>query len=182
METVERSTSVNDQFLKDRIRSIPDFPVPGIDFKDIVPLLADRDAFGLVIDDTTARWRELGIDAVVAVESRGFVLGAPLAHQLNAGLVLVRKPGKLPGTTDRFAYSCEYCDGELEVSQGLVGAGTRCLIVDDLLATGGTARATAEYLRRVRAHVVGFTFIVELSFLNGRALLTEAPVHSVLAY
>lgn len=169
-------------YLKGFIREIPDFPIPGIKFKDITPLLADPTAFSTIIGASVRRWKSIGIDQVVAVESRGFILGAPLAQAVSAGLILVRKPGKLPGERDRFDYTCEYCNGQLEVHSGLVQQGARCLVIDDLLATGGTARATADYLLSKGASIVGYGFLVELSVLRGRALLTDAPMHSVMTY
>jgi adenine phosphoribosyltransferase len=171
-----------DLFLKSLIREIPDFPVDGIGFKDITPLLANEKAFALAINQSVARWRTTPIELVVAIESRGFLLGAPLAHAISAGLVLVRKPGKLPAAKDRFAYTCEYCSGTLEVHKGSITLGKKCLVVDDLLATGGTAVATAEYVKSVGGDIAGFSFLVELSFLNGRTILSQAPVHSVIAY
>jgi len=169
-------------YLKSFIRSIPDFPIAGIDFKDITPLLADSHGFTLIVESSIAFWRKAHIDAVIAVEARGFLVGAPLAHLLSVGLILVRKPGKLPGERDQFAYTCEYSSGALEVHRGLVKEGMRCLIVDDLLATGGTARATADYVLRSHAVIGGFSFVVELAALKGRLLLNDGPVYSVLQY
>jgi adenine phosphoribosyltransferase len=171
-----------EELLRSAILSIPDFPIPGIDFKDITPLLARRDTFPLAIDALVTMLAPQDVDGVVAIESRGFLIGAPLASALRCGIVLMRKPGKLPGETDRFGYSCEYCDGTLEVRRGAVKSGGRYLIVDDLLATGGTARATADYLGTRNATVTGFTFLVELAVLEGRRRLVEAPVYSLLKY
>jgi adenine phosphoribosyltransferase len=174
--------SVDVERLKDRIRSIPDFPIAGIGFKDITPLLASPDLFGLAVDGVCAALEGIKFDRILAVESRGFVLGAALAARLHSGIVLVRKPGKLPGDVDRFAYSCEYCTGDLEVCRGAVEAGLSYLVVDDVLATGGTARACADYVLRQRGAVAGYAFLLELSFLEGRALLADAPVVSLIPY
>jgi adenine phosphoribosyltransferase len=170
--------------LRPYIGSTRDFPVTGIDFKDITPLLADADAFPLAIDELHARVEqaELDADGVLAIESRGFVVGAPLAALLRRGVVLVRKPGKLPGQNDAFEYACEYCTGTLEVRPEAVQAGRRYIVVDDLLATGGTARATADYVLGKDASVAGYCFLVELTFLRGRELLDDAPVISLVEY
>ena len=170
--------------LKDAIETVPDFPTPGIAFKDIGPLLADGEKFGAVI----AGLREcldrarITFDGVLAVESRGFIFGAPLASSLQRGLILVRKPGKLPGAVDAFGYSCEYATGTLEVRRGAIRPGGAYLVVDDLLATGGTARAVADHVTRSGGTVAGYCFVVELSFLGGRELLNDAPVVSLLTY
>jgi adenine phosphoribosyltransferase len=170
--------------LKSEIASFADFPVAGIDFKDITPLLESGEKFASVIDGLSAGLREAvgDFDVVLAVESRGFVFGAPLAGRLRRGLVLVRKPGKLPGAPDRFPYTCEYCSGTLEIRDGAVQPGGRYLVVDDLLATGGTARAVADYVVAKGGEVAGFCFAVELSFLDGRAILDDAPVVAFLVY
>jgi adenine phosphoribosyltransferase len=168
--------------LKEEIRSVRDFPIPGIDFKDITPLLAHPVLFGQAIDAVCEALRDVAFDRILAVESRGFVLGAALAARLHSGLVLVRKPGKLPGEVDRFEYSCEYCTGHLEVCRGAVEAGLSYLVTDDVLATGGTARACGDYVIRQGGSVAGYCFLLELSFLDGRANLSDAPVVSVIPY
>jgi len=168
--------------LKEAIRTIPDFPVPGIGFKDITPLLARSETFALAIDAMCRALDSPDLEAIVAIESRGFVVGAPLANRLGTGLILVRKPGKLPGEKDSFSYQCEYCSGTLEVHRDAIQPGSNYLIVDDLLATGGTARATADYVTRAGGRVFGFSFLVELTALKGRALLREGPVFSVLKF
>jgi adenine phosphoribosyltransferase len=168
--------------VRQRLGSVPDFPVPGIDFKDITPVLADGEAFASLIAELRDRARALGeIDGVLAIESRGFVFGAPLASELRSGLILVRKPGKLPGENDSFAYTCEYRSGMLEVRPGAIQPGKRYLVVDDLLATGGTARATADYIGARGGSVAGFCFFLELTFLGGREVLRDAPVISLVA-
>jgi adenine phosphoribosyltransferase len=176
------TTPNRDSVFKDLIRTVPDFPIPGIQFKDISPLLADPSALSLVLDISSEYWIGTEVDGVLAIESRGFVLGTALARSLAAGLVIVRKPGKLPGIRDSFDYTCEYCSGRLEVGQGLVQPGKHYLVVDDLLATGGTARATADYVLSKGASVAGYSFMVELPALHGRQLLDEAPVHSTIRY
>lgn len=178
------STSALSEQLKMNIVSVPDFPVDGIDFKDITPLLEDGEKFASAIDGLVAGLTgEVGdFDTVLAVESRGFVFGAPVASRLRRGLALVRKPGKLPGAPDRFAYTCEYCSGTLEIRRGAVVPPCRYLVLDDILATGGTARAVADYVVGRGAEVAGFCFAVELSFLDGRAMLDDAPVVSLLRY
>jgi adenine phosphoribosyltransferase len=168
--------------LKERISTVPDFPIPGIQFKDISPLLADGDALAQAVAGLAADLEGLDFDAVLAVESRGFVVGAPLAARFGRGFIMVRKPRKLPGETDSFPYSCEYCTGELEISKGLVREGGRYLVVDDLLATGGTARAIADFVLGKGGTVAGYCFLVELTFLAGADQLCDAPVVSLLRY
>jgi adenine phosphoribosyltransferase len=172
----------SDDFLKGLVRNIPDFPIPGINFKDITPLLVNPRGFGLAIEKASSQISNIHVDAVVAIESRGFAFGAPIAANVSAGLILIRKPGKLPAEKDTFPYTCEYCSGLLEVHRGSIQPNMRYLIVDDLLATGGTARATADYIASVGGEIVGFSFLIELTALGGRSLLQRAPVHSVLVY
>jgi adenine phosphoribosyltransferase len=161
------------KYLKAHLRNVPDFPKPGILFKDITPLLADPRAFHITIDLLSQRFIGDHIDVVVGVESRGFIFGGALSARLNASFVPVRKPGKLPAQTDRVAYDLEYGKAELEMHVGSIEPGARVLIVDDLLATGGTASAAAELAKRQRGIVVGFAFVVELDFLSGRQRLRE---------
>ncbi len=164
------------------IRDIPDFPTKGIVFKDLTPLLRDPSAFARVVDALEARHRSDRIAAVAAVESRGFIFGGALAVRLGAGFVPIRKPGKLPYLTISESYSLEYGAGALEVHQDAVRTGDRVLIVDDLLATGGTARAAASLARRMGAEVVGASFVVELAFLGGRARLEGLPAFSLVRF
>ncbi len=161
------------RYLTSRLRNIPDFPKPGILFKDITPLLADPRAFHITIDLFTERFLGEEIAAVVGIESRGFIFGGALAARLNASFVPVRKPGKLPYKTDRVAYKLEYGEAELEMHVDSFKAGSRVLIVDDLLATGGTAAAAAALCSRQKAQVVAFAFVVELDFLDGKKRLLE---------
>lgn len=168
--------------LKHYVRSIPDFPKPGIMFRDITPILKSSAAMHAVIDEMAAPWRSQGITAVVAAEARGFVFGAPLAMSLGAGFVPVRKPGKLPGATNSCHYDLEYGSDALHIHQDALGRGDRVLLVDDLLATGGTISACLRLVRQQEANVVGAAFLIELSFLNGRQRLSDLPVSSLIEY
>jgi adenine phosphoribosyltransferase len=168
--------------LYDSIRDVPDFPEPGIVFKDITPLLLDPELLELAIESMAERVREIEIDRVVGIESRGFIFGAPLAMKLGAGLVLARKAGKLPWKTRRVEYALEYGTDVIEVHTDSIGAGQRVLVVDDLLATGGTASAVARIVSDAGAELVGFSFLIELAFLNGRDKLLDSPVFSLLKY
>src|ERR1700728_4557260 len=150
------------------IRDVPDFPKPGILFKDITPLLADPRAFHIVLDALAERFIGEHVDAVVGVDARGFIFGGALAARLNASFVPARKPGKLPAATDRVSYQTEYSVAELEMHKDSLVEESRVIIVDDVLATGGTAKAAAELVRKQNAHVVGLAFVIELSFLGGR--------------
>ena len=167
---------------KDKIRHIPDFPKPGILFYDITTLLNDRDGFRDTVQALTAPHRGKGIDQVVGIESRGFILGAAVAHALGAGFVPIRKPGKLPGTCHREDYALEYGTDGLEIHADAFRAGQRVLVVDDVLATGGTAKAAAGLVRRSGGQLMGLAFLIELNFLNGRDKLTGEDVFSVLQY
>lgn len=163
------------------IRDVPDFPKPGIVFKDIMPMLADAQAFAAAIDALAAPWRDARIEAVLCMEARGFLLGAPLARALGAGVVPVRKPGKLPGATFEQRYALEYGEDALQVQADAVRPGTRVLLVDDVLATGGTLAATRALAERLQAEVVGASVLIELGFLDGRARWNgNAPLHAAL--
>jgi adenine phosphoribosyltransferase len=164
------------------IRDIPDFPKPGILFKDITPLLADPRAFHIVLDTLAERFIGDHIDVVVGVDARGFIFGGALAARLNASFVPARKPGKLPAATHRVAYQTEYSVAELEMHKGSIREGARAIVVDDLLATGGTARAAAELVHVQGGYVVAYAFVVELTFLGGREKLLPVKVESVLSY
>ncbi|HEY7792261.1 MAG TPA: adenine phosphoribosyltransferase [Vicinamibacterales bacterium] len=168
--------------LKSKIRHVPDFPKKGILFYDITTLLRDREGFRVAIDQMAAPYADKKIDMVVGIESRGFILGAAVADRLKAGFIPVRKPGKLPSTTVCETYDLEYGTDSLELHQDAIEPNQRVLIVDDLLATGGTARATAGLVRKLGGDVQGLAFLIELSALNGRAKLTKEPVFSVLQY
>jgi adenine phosphoribosyltransferase len=165
------------------IRNIPDFPSPGIVFKDITPVLADADAFADVVALLAAPWREAPPAAVAGIEARGFILGAALAHALGSGFVPIRKPGKLPARTLTQEYRLEYGSGRLEIHADALTAGTRVLIVDDVLATGGTLQAADMLLRRLGAEIVGAAVLVELVALGGRARWQDAaPLRAVATY
>ena len=161
-----------------RIRDIPDYPQPGVVFKDITPLLADGPAFRQVVAALAGAYP--GVDKVAGIEARGFILAAPVALALGAGFVPVRKQGKLPGPTYAQSYDLEYGSATIEVHQDAFGPGERVLIVDDVLATGGTAAATAELVRKAGAEVAGIVVILELSFLAGRDKLPGTPARSLL--
>ena len=163
------------------VRAIPDFPIPGILFRDITPLLKDPKGFKTAVDLFVDKYKGHRLDYVVAIEARGYMLGAPLAYLIGAGFVPVRKPGKLPGTKFTEEYALEYGTNSLEVHDDAIGDGQRVLVVDDLLATGGTAAATARLLERLGAEIVGFAFLIELSFLDGRSTL-EGLGHEVTSF
>jgi adenine phosphoribosyltransferase len=165
-----------------RIRDVPDFPKKGIIFKDITPVLADAVLFRRVIDALVARWKDERIDKVVGIESRGFIFAAPLAYALGAGFTMVRKPGKLPWEVVREAYALEYGEATLELHVDAVGRGERILVVDDVLATGGTAEAVGRLVARQGAELVAYSFLVELSFLHGARRLGPRKVHSLITY
>lgn len=169
-------------YVAELIRTIPDFPQPGILFRDITPLLADPRGFHIVLDALVHRFVTERIDAVVGIESRGFIFGGALAARLNASFVPVRRPGKLPYRTDKVSYSLEYGEAELEMHRDSLSEGAQVLIVDDLLATGGTAAAAAELVERQGAEVHAYAFVVELEALGGRGRLEPAPIVSVLRY
>jgi len=168
--------------LKKLIREIPDFPKPGISFKDITTVLKDAAAFRKTVQEMAAPFRDAGVDAVVGVESRGFILGAPIAYELGCGFVLVRKAGKLPSDTISTTYQLEYGTDTLEIHTDAISPGQKVLMVDDLLATGGTISAAAELVRRLSGEIVGFSFFIELAFLKGREKLKGYKVHSLVVY
>ncbi|MBN9389493.1 MAG: adenine phosphoribosyltransferase [Chloroflexi bacterium] len=168
--------------LRDTIRDIPDFPQEGILFKDITTLLKNPAAFRQSLDEMTASVRGQHIDMVVGMESRGFIFGAPLADRLSAGFVPARKLGKLPAPTVQAEYALEYGTNTIEIHQDAIKAGMRVLIVDDLLATGGTAEATARLVEQVGGEIAGFIFLIELKFLKGRSRLTTYPVTALIEY
>jgi len=170
------------QELKDIIRDIPDFPKKGILFKDITTLLADAVSFQKMIDLLSHRYIDKKIDKVVGVEARGFIIGAALAYKLGAGVVLVRKPGKLPAETFKKTYDLEYGTDTLEVHKDAIKQGERILIADDLLATGGTVSAVVDMVNEMGGEIVECCFMVELEFLNGRKRLPEEKVFSLLQF
>ena len=170
------------ELLRSRIRDIPDWPTPGVTFKDITPLLGDVDAFRFGIDALADHWVGQQIDRVLGVEARGFIFAAPVAYRFGAGFVPVRKAGKLPWEIEREEYVLEYGTDLLEIHRDGVHPGERVLIVDDVLATGGTAAATARLVERLGGVVAGLGFLIELGFLDGRGTLEGYDVMSLLHY
>ena len=168
--------------IANKIRNIPDFPKKGIVFKDITPVLSDINTLRTSVKEMAAPFMDQDIDVVVGIESRGFIFGAPIADILNASFVPVRKPGKLPWKTEKVEYELEYGTDSLEIHLDAVEKGQRVLIVDDLLATGGTAEATCELVSKIGGNIVGFTVLVELEFLEGRKRLNQYNVHSLVKY
>lgn len=168
--------------LKPLIREIPDFPKPGVLFRDITTLLANPEALRHTIDLLEKQCGELKPDYVAGIESRGFMFGMPLAYQMNIGFAPVRKPGKLPAATHTAEYELEYGSDRLELHQDAFAPGSRVLVIDDLIATGGTAAATAELVAKTGCELVGFGFVVELAILNGRQKLPEVPIVSLVQY
>ena len=168
--------------LTDYIRDVPDFPKPGIVFKDICPLLADPAAFGETIDRFAAHFADQGVTAIIAAEARGFIFAAPLALRLKAAFVPVRKPGKLPRQTHSFTYDLEYGTDTLHIHTDAVGPGDRVLLVDDLLATGGTISACARMAEQTGAVVAGCAFLIELDFLKGRDKLKDYDIYTLIHY
>lgn len=163
-----------------RVRDVPDYPKPGVTFKDITPLLADRVAFGSVIDAIVAHHGRGTVDKVVGIEARGFILASPVAYHFGAGFVPVRKEGKLPAETYAASYELEYGTETLEVDRNVFEPGEGVLVVDDVLATGGTAQATAELVRRAGAEVIGVSVLLELSFLEGRRKLSDVNFFTLI--
>ena len=170
------------ELLKSSIRDIPDFPKPGILFKDITTLLSRPDMFRLAIDGISEHYRGKGIQKVVGIESRGFIFGSPVAYQLNAGIIPIRKKGKLPYKTISATYALEYGTDTLQMHEDAIRPGEKILIVDDLLATGGTVSAAIELAKKLGADIVGAAFIIELDFLKGRQKLKDIDVYSLITY
>ena len=175
-----------DALLRERVVDVPDFPTPGVVFKDISPLLADHVAFAAAVDAVVAHHGRGTVDKVVGIEARGFIVAAPVAYHFGAGFVPVRKPGKLPGPTHETSYDLEYGSNVLQVHRDAFEPGDRVLVVDDVLATGGTAAAAARLVEQAGAEVVGLSVLLELTFLDGRAALSaDHPgfdVHALLSY
>jgi adenine phosphoribosyltransferase len=168
--------------LKDLIRTVPDFPKPGILFYDITTLLKDKVGFAQLIDAFAAHYIDRDIDLVLGIEARGFIFGPALAYRLNAGFVPVRKPKKLPAKTARVSYDLEYGADSLEIHLDAIEPGQRVIVVDDLLATGGTMQATVQLVRQLGGEIAGLGFAIELDFLKGRAKFPEYDVFSLLHY
>ena len=170
------------EHLKQLIREVPNFPKEGINFYDITTLLKDADGLKQTLDAMVDRYRDEEIDVIIGMESRGFIFATPLAHQLGAGFVPVRKPGKLPSEKVSVSYDLEYGQDTLEIHSDAVRDGYKVLIVDDLLATGGTAKATADLVEKLNGEIVGMAFLCELTFLKGREKLAGYNVESFLKY
>ena len=168
--------------LKQQIRNIPDFPKPGILFYDITTLLRDPQGFKATVDSLAAPYANQGIELVIGIESRGFILGAAVAERIGAGLVPIRKPGKLPAKVLKESYDLEYGKDALEIHADAIDKGQRVLIVDDVLATGGTAAAATKLVRKLGGDLQGLAFLIELTFLNGQSKLPGENVYSVLQY
>jgi len=173
---------LSEKVMKQLIRDIPDFPAPGVMFRDITPVLQDPKAFKEVIDSMVECVAPMKADVIVGIESRGFVLGTPIAIQLGLGFVPVRKAGKLPADTIRAEYALEYGTNAVEIHRDAIEPGMRVAIVDDLLATGGTAKAAVELVEELGGKVVGLSFLIELEFLHGRSLLEGYEVCSLVRY
>ena len=168
--------------IENAIRDIPDFPKKGIIFKDITPVLSDIDLLRKSIDMMVEPYMKQKIDVVVGIESRGFIFGTPIADKLDASFVLVRKPGKLPYKTEKVSYELEYGTDTLEIHKDSINDGQNVLIVDDLLATGGTAEATCNLISKLKGNISGFVVLIELEFLEGRKKLNQYNVHSIVKY
>jgi len=181
-ESASVRTNGNCELLKKLIREVPDFPKKGILFYDITTLLKDKVGFATLIDALSEQYLGKEIDLVLGMEARGFIFGPALAYKLNAGFVPVRKPGKLPAATQKYDYALEYGTNTLEIHVDAIQKGQRIIIVDDLLATGGTAEATAKLAESLGADIAGLGFVVELDFLNPRAKLKQYDVFSLLHY
>jgi adenine phosphoribosyltransferase len=175
-------SAVNEDLLRKKIRDVPDFPEPGIVFKDITPLLQDQECLDLACDLMARPFQDGQIDLVVGIEARGFIFAPPVALRLGAGFVPARKQGKLPWRTRQLRYDLEYGEDVIELHEDAVRPGQRVLLVDDVIATGGTAAATARLVREMGGLVIGKSFLLELTFLKGRAKLESADVHVVLSY
>jgi len=168
--------------LKKYIVDALDYPKPGIIFKDITPLLGDKEAFAFVINNFAEKFKDQNIDIVVGIDARGFLLAAPVAYKLGAGLAIVRKPGKLPRKTIREDYTLEYASNTLEMHEDAIASGQNVLIVDDVLATGGTMEATCKLVKRLGGKIAGILFLIELEFLKGRQKLEGYDVSSEIKY
>ncbi|WP_304454187.1 adenine phosphoribosyltransferase [Nocardiopsis sp. YSL2] len=181
MSTFAADAAPDLELIRSRIRDVPDFPEPGILFKDITPLLNDRHALAVTVAGLAAPFRDAGVDHVIGLEARGFIFGAPVALELGAGFVPARKAGKLPSGTIGRAYDLEYGTATVEIHADALHPGSRVLIVDDVLATGGTGRAAVELVRKAGGTVVGFSVLMELAALQGREKLPDVEPHCLLS-
>lgn len=171
------------ELVKTMIRDVHDFPKPGIVFKDITTAIKDPETFRRITNYLSEVYKDAGIDYVAAIESRGFIFGAPLAYNIGAGLVIIRKPGKLPAKTEKVEYSLEYGTDVVEIHSDAIEPGKKVLLIDDVLATGGTAAAACELVKKVGGVPVGISFVIELAFLDGRKKLPEnVPIISMIKY
>lgn len=168
--------------LKEKIRNIPDFPVKGIQFKDITTLLKDREAFKYSIDEITKYCSKYQIDYIAGIEARGFIIGAPVAYQLGVGFLPIRKPEKLPSEVERVSYQLEYGESILEMHKDAINNGDKVMVVDDLLATGGTTAAVFKLIKKLGGRVIGASFVIELKFLNPRKKLEGYHIFSLVQY
>jgi adenine phosphoribosyltransferase len=173
---------IDTSLLAERVRDVPDFPAPGVVFKDVTPLLLDHVAFSTAVDAMVTHYGRGNVDKVVGIEARGFILAAPVAYHFGAGFVPARKAGKLPGASRSISYQLEYGEATLEVHEDAIEPGERVLIVDDVLATGGTAAATAQLVQQLGGELVGLAFLIELGFLGGAARLDGHDLLSLLRY
>ncbi|WP_435105861.1 adenine phosphoribosyltransferase [Nocardiopsis synnemataformans] len=179
-DTVTAAPAPSPELIRAHIRDVPDFPKPGVLFKDITPLLNHREAFAAAVEGLAAPFRAAGVDHVVGLEARGFIFGAPVAMALGSGFVPARKAGKLPSRTIGQAYDLEYGTATVEIHADAVSPGSRVLIVDDVLATGGTGRAAVDLVRKAGGTVVGFSVLMELSALRGRDRVPDVELHTLL--
>lgn len=179
---MDQETHVKITKLRDLIRDVPDFPKPGIVFKDVNPLLRDPAGLSLAVEYLTQPFRHLRVDLVVGAESRGFIFGTAVARNLSAGFVPIRKPGKLPGATRSEQYALEYGVDRMEIQEDAINSDSHVLMIDDLLATGGTMGACCKLVESLGGRIVGIAFLIELSHLNGRSSLGDYPIHSILTY
>jgi adenine phosphoribosyltransferase len=173
---------MDSDYLREHVRDVLDYPKPGIVFKDITPLLGHADAFRATVDALAEPYAATRVDKVIGIEARGFVFAAPVAYGLQAGFVPVRKPGKLPWDIEREAYELEYGTDLLEIHRDAIEPGEQVLVVDDVIATGGTAAATARLVERLGGVVHGFAFVLELGFLHGREQIDGYPLHTLVTY
>jgi adenine phosphoribosyltransferase len=173
---------MDSDWLRTYVRDVVDYPKAGIVFKDITPLLAEPDAFRAAVDALAEPFATARVDKVIGIEARGFVFAAPVSYGLHAGFVPVRKPGKLPSAVEREEYELEYGTDLLEIHRDAIAPGEQVLIVDDVIATGGTAAATARLVERLGGEVMGFAFVLELGFLHGRDKIAGYPIHTLVTY
>ncbi|MGD0728668.1 MAG: adenine phosphoribosyltransferase [Candidatus Micrarchaeaceae archaeon] len=173
---------MQDEYIKSKIRDIPDYPKKGILFKDITPLLKDPDAFAVCMEELASKLDGKSIDYIVGIEARGFIIGSALAYLLKKGFIPIRKEGKLPAQVVKKEYTLEYGTSTIEIHKDAIEKGSNVVIVDDLLATGGTAKAAADLLTEIGANITAIAFVVELSFLNGREKLSDYEIMSLIKY